>query len=97
MRAIIAGSGEIAYQFAGELAERRDTVVIAENPDFVPNRNFSRDWVNVVVGVIWQTSLVALPIFFVLMKWGAVAITLSLTLVTMVFLKKNWYDKLEAD
>ena len=72
-------------------------LVLAEDPDFVPNRNCSRDWVNVVVGIIWQTSLVALPIFFVLMQWGAVAATLGLTVVTMIFLKKNWYDKLEAD
>jgi SSS family solute:Na+ symporter len=63
----------------------------------VPNHNFRRDWVNVVVGIIWQTSLVALPIFFVLMQWGGVAATAVIAAVTMIFLKKNWYDKLETD
>ncbi len=48
MRAIIAGSGEIAYQFAGELAERRDTVVIAENPGEVSR--FDKLDVQMIIG-----------------------------------------------
>jgi hypothetical protein len=51
--------------------------------------------VNVVVGTIWQTALVVLPIYFVLMRWTPVAITAGIAVVTMIFLKKNWYDKLE--
>jgi hypothetical protein len=72
-------------------------LVEAEDPDFVPNRHCGRDWINVVVGTIWQTSLVALPIYFVLMKWGGVATAVAIALVTAVFLKKNWYNRLEAD
>ncbi len=72
-------------------------LVEAEDPSFVPNHNVRRDWVNVVVGIIWQTSLVVLPIFFVLMQWGGVAAAAVIAAVTMIFLKKNWYDKLEAD
>jgi Na+/proline symporter len=71
--------------------------VEAENPDFRPNTNFKRDMVNVVVGTVWQTALVALPIYFVLMRWTPVAISASIVAVTMIFLKKNWYDKLEED
>jgi hypothetical protein len=53
--------------------------------------------VNIVVGVIWQTALVILPIYFVLMKWIPVAVAAVVVAVTMIFLKKNWYDKLEED
>ncbi|MEJ2582900.1 MAG: hypothetical protein P8127_14900 [Acidobacteriota bacterium] len=48
-----------------------------------------------MVGTIWQTALVALPIYFVLMRWRPVAITAVIVVVTMIFLKKNWYDQLE--
>ncbi len=70
--------------------------VEAEDPDFVANPNCKRDWTNVLVGVIWQTSLVVLPVFFVLMQWGSLAVTAVIAVITMIFLKKNWYDKLET-
>jgi SSS family solute:Na+ symporter len=68
-----------------------------EDPDFKPNTNFKRDMVNVGVGVVWQTALVALPIYFVLMQWAPVAISAVIMAVTMIFLKKNWYDKLDPE
>ena len=71
--------------------------VEAEDPDFRRNTNFKRDMVNVVVGTIWQTALVAMPIYFVLMRWTPVAVTAAIVVVTMIFLKKNWYDKLERE
>jgi Na+/proline symporter len=71
--------------------------VEAENPDFKRNTNFKRDMVNVVVGTVWQTALVVLPIYFVLMRWTPVAVSAVIVAVTMIILKKNWYDKLEED
>jgi Na+/proline symporter len=71
--------------------------VEAEDTDFKRNTNFKRDMVNVLVGVVWQTALVALPIYFVLMRWMPVAIAAVIVVVTMIFLKKNWYDKLEEN
>ena len=71
--------------------------VEAEDPDFQPNKNFKRDMVNVVVGTVWQTALVVFPIYFVLMRWTPAAVTASIIALTMVFLKKNWYDKLELE
>jgi hypothetical protein len=70
-------------------------LVEAEDPDFRRNRNFKRDMFNIVVGTAWQTALVALPIYFVLMQWTAVAVTAAIVAVTMLILKKTWYDKLE--
>jgi hypothetical protein len=69
--------------------------VLREDPAFRPNRNLGRDWANVMVGIIWQLCLTALPIFVVLQSWswvGAIAATLA---VTSLFIKFNWYDKLE--
>jgi Na+/proline symporter len=68
--------------------------VKAADPSFERNRDFGRDAVNVVVGTIWQTALVIIPFYIVLMKKGPFFITLAIILVTSWFLKKNWLDKL---
>jgi SSS family solute:Na+ symporter len=72
-------------------------LVEAEDPSFARNRSFGRDMVNILVGVVWQTALVCLPIYFVLMKWIPAAVSAALVAATMLFLKKSWYDRLEAD
>ncbi len=69
--------------------------VKAQEPGFERNKNFKRDMLNVFVGVVWQTALVALPIYIVLMKWMPTLLCLVITVLTSWFLKKNWLDKLE--
>lgn len=71
--------------------------VMAENPDFKANNNFGRDMFNVAIGIIWQTALVALPIYLILTDIVPLAITIAITIVTTVILKKNWFDKLPVD
>lgn len=70
--------------------------VMREDPSFEPNRDFWKDTINVVVGIVWQTCLTALPIFLVLRSWDWALGTLALVVVTSVFIKFNWYDKLPA-
>jgi hypothetical protein len=68
---------------------------VAQNPAFRPNPDFFKDTINVIVGILWQLSLTALPIYLVLREWswaGGIAVLLA---ATSVFLKFNWYDKLE--
>ena len=69
--------------------------VMAEDPAFVPNRDFARDCTNVAVGIVWQVSLAALPIYIVLRDWRWAGAIAAVTATTSVFLKFNWYDKLE--
>jgi solute:Na+ symporter, SSS family len=71
-------------------------LVEAEDPSFEPNRDFKRDMVNVTVGTIWQTALVAAPFYLVLRHWGAASVAVALAAATMLFLKKSWYDRLPA-
>lgn len=69
--------------------------VMAEDHNFKPNHSAPRDLSNVAVGIVWQLCLVVLPIYIVLHKWswaGGIAVLLA---VTSVYLKFNWYDKLE--
>jgi len=50
---------------------------------------------NIVVGICWQTSLVAIPVFLVIRKFNAVLIALGIVAVTSLILKFTWYDNLD--
>ncbi|RAN37546.1 sodium:solute symporter family protein [Hyphomonas pacifica] len=58
------------------------------------NKDFARDMVNVAVGIIWQTSLICVPIFLVIRDWPKFLIALVIAVATSVFLKIYWYDNM---
>ncbi len=68
-----------------------------KHPEFIKNTHAGRDMTNVLVGVVWQTSLRLIPVFLIVFRLTSMWIALALVLVTTVILKKNWYDKLEED
>jgi hypothetical protein len=68
--------------------------VMASNPDFKENKNFRMDMMNVLVGIIWQTALVAIPVFIVLRQWWPATIAGIIILATSFILKKTWWNKL---
>jgi Na+/proline symporter len=67
----------------------------AEDPGLQPNRDFWRDWFNIVVGLVWEMSMVALPIFLVIQQPRKTWISLIVFVLTSAILKFTWYDKLE--
>ncbi len=69
--------------------------VLKDNPDFKQNKNFKRDMVNIFVGIIWQTSLVALPIYIVIQENMSIIYAGIVLILSSYFLKQNWYNKLE--
>jgi DHA3 family tetracycline resistance protein-like MFS transporter len=74
------------------------TEVIRRRVDTRNQRVVSRTLVmlyGVIVGILWQSCLTALPIYLVLLQWSWVAALALVLSVTSVFLKFNWYDKLE--
>ncbi len=66
-----------------------------DNPDVQPNRNFGQDSINVVVGLVWHTGLIAAPIFLVIQEWQPMTWSLGVVIACSVFLKINWWNKLE--
>ncbi|WP_430973535.1 sodium:solute symporter family protein [Sunxiuqinia rutila] len=68
--------------------------VVAEDPDFVSKTSFKRDAFNVVLGVIGQTALVLLPIYFVLKQNMPMVLSLLVIAVVVVIMKKTWWNKL---
>lgn len=79
------------WGFWGPVHER----AALKHPGLVTNTNFRRDMLNVVVGIVWQTSLTATGILLVLRDWRALAISVSLVLVSAIILKFTWYDRIE--
>lgn len=71
--------------------------VIKEDPDFKKNNNFKRDMFNVIIGMIWQTSLVIIPIYLIIEENISLVSAIMILLITSFILKKNWYDKLSDD
>ncbi len=71
--------------------------VVKENPDFQRNKDFKRDMVNIIIGIIWQTCLVALPIYIIIKEQVPVITAFIILLITSIILKKNWLDKLKNE
>ncbi|NDV60570.1 sodium:solute symporter family protein [Bacteroides sp. 519] len=69
--------------------------VKADDPTFMENKNFARDMVNVIVGIVWQTCLVAAPIYLVCKEFTYAGIGLMVVIVCSVLLYTNWYKRLE--
>jgi len=66
-----------------------------ENPSFRPNPDFARDLANIVIGIAWQTSLVAFPVYVVVRRLDHALVALAVVLATSVILKFTWYDHLK--
>ena len=71
--------------------------VIQKKPDFKPNKNFKTDLFNIIIGIIWQTSIVAAPVFIVLGRWTDFTIAAVVIIITSVILKLNWWNKLPEE
>lgn len=72
-----------------------DVLVKAETPDFKENSDCCRDLINVGVGIIWQTALVAASIYLVLQQFIYFIVAVIIVIITSVILKRNWFNKLE--
>ncbi|MCL2327948.1 MAG: Na+:solute symporter [Bacteroidetes bacterium] len=69
--------------------------VKAVNPDFKKNTRFWKDMRNVAVGIATQTSLVALPICFIIGNWTGFFVALAVIAAGATILKFTWWNKLD--
>lgn len=79
------------WGFWGPIADK----VILEDPEFCRNNDFSRDMFNIVVGIVWQMTLVIIPIFLVLRNYQALALSTITFAICCVLLKRYWWDRLQ--
>jgi len=66
-----------------------------EDPSFERNKGFKRDMVNVAVGIVWQINFILIPVYLVTRQFTGMYISIGVLVVTSIFLKFNWYNKLE--
>ncbi|MBN2505347.1 MAG: sodium:solute symporter [Verrucomicrobia bacterium] len=66
----------------------------AETPALEANRDCARDWFNIAVGLVWQISMVAFPIYLVLQQYRTMWIHAAVFAATSLILKFTWYDRL---
>jgi len=69
--------------------------VIKFDPNFVPNKNFKKDMTNILVGIVWQITLMTTPVFLVLREYNSLIICIVILILTSVILKFNWWNKLD--
>ncbi|UTF58629.1 sodium:solute symporter family protein [Gilvimarinus sp. DA14] len=66
-----------------------------EHPELERNRHCARDWGNILVGIVWQTSMTASAIFMVIQHWQEFVISLLVVVASSVYLWKFWWCTLE--
>ena len=65
----------------------------AEDQTFEKNNDFWKDMLNCVIGIVWQSSMILLPIFFVIRDYPKAIAALAVFLATTTILKFTWLDK----
>lgn len=65
----------------------------AEDSSFTRNNDFWLDMFNVFIGIIWQSSMILLPIYFVFRDYPKTGIVFLVFAVTSLILKFTWLDR----
>ena len=73
----------------------QEAQALKDDPTIEPNKNAARDLLNCGVGICWQLMLVTTPLYIIFRDLRGTLISLTILVVTTVFLKKFWYDRLE--
>ena len=68
--------------------------VMANDPAFIPNRNFKVNMFNVVLGTVAQLCLTILPMYLILAQRMPLLVTVALLGVIILILKRTWWNKL---
>ncbi|WP_341221863.1 sodium:solute symporter family protein [Polaribacter atrinae] len=64
-----------------------------ENHKIEKNSEFWLDMLNCAIGIVWQSSMIVLPIYFLIRDYPKAFISLGVFLVTSIILKFTWLDK----
>lgn len=66
-----------------------------ENNTITKNTGFAEDMLNCMIGIVWQSSMILLPIYFMIRDYPKALISLGVFIVTTVILKYTWLDKVK--
>ncbi|MHC0446933.1 sodium:solute symporter family protein [Flavobacterium sp. 3-218] len=65
----------------------------AEDQSFQKNNDFYLDMMNCIIGIVWQSSMILLPIYFIIRDYPKALVALAVFLVTTTVLKFTWLDR----
>nr|WP_299171949.1 sodium:solute symporter family protein [uncultured Allomuricauda sp.] len=66
-----------------------------EDASFEKNNDFWWDMMNCAIGIVWQSSMILLPIYFVIRDYPKAILTLVIFLITSLILKYTWLNKVQ--
>ncbi|MGW9685024.1 sodium:solute symporter family protein [Flagellimonas sp. 2504JD1-5] len=66
-----------------------------EDSSFEKNNDFWMDMMNCVIGIIWQSSMILLPIYLVIRDYPKTLIALIVFIITSIILKYTWLNKVQ--
>ena len=69
--------------------------LLKEDGKLNKNTNFWNDMFNCAVGIVWQSSMIVMPIYFVIRDYPKGLIALSVFAITSLILKFTWLDKVK--
>ncbi|MDM8158682.1 sodium:solute symporter family protein [Labilibaculum sp. K2S] len=64
-------------------------------PEITKNEDLARDGINVLVGIVWQMTLITAPVYLVVRHYQGLIISLILFAITSTILKFNWLNKIK--
>jgi len=70
-------------------------MLLKDDPTIERNEDAPRDLLNCGVGIIWQLTLVVIPLYVVFRDVQGTLVSLAVLAATTIFLKKFWYDRLQ--
>ncbi len=69
--------------------------ILKDDPTFEGNKDFKRDVFNVLIGIIWQMSMIVIPLYLLTGNYTETYISIAILVLTSVILKKTWYNHLK--
>ena len=58
------------------------------------NTDFWSDMLNCAIGIIWQSSMILMPIYLIVRDYSKLSVTFVIFAITSVILKFRWLDKI---
>nr|WP_298793518.1 sodium:solute symporter family protein [uncultured Allomuricauda sp.] len=66
-----------------------------EDASFEKNNDFWWDMMNCAIGIIWQSSMILLPIYLVIRDYPKTLVSLMVFIITSIILKYTWLNKVQ--
>ncbi|MDX5585239.1 MAG: Na+:solute symporter [Aureibaculum sp.] len=66
-----------------------------EDDSLQKNTDFWLDMINSLIGIVWQSSMILMPIFLIVRDYPKTILTTVVFVVTSVILKFTWFDRVK--